>query len=71
MPIEIPLTLEEYLAVGDEGITEEPLTDEGIVRLVQGEPPVSDHESDKEEDPTTHFHLNRIYPRLGAVACNI
>lgn len=49
--IENPLTVDEYLAIGGKDITEKPLTDEDIIRLVQGEPPdTSDHESDEEED---------------------
>ena len=52
VPLENPLTLKDHLHIGDEDITVEPLTDEDINRLVQGEPPgISDHESDEELDP--------------------
>ena len=43
-------TLEEYLNIQDESITEEPMTDEDILRMVQGVTPACHKDSDSEDD---------------------
>ena len=49
--IENPLTVDEYLNIRDECLTEEPMTDEDIIELVLGETPsFNDRDSDDDEE---------------------
>ena len=63
-----PLTLDEYLNMQEENITEEPMTDEDIVRLIEGETPASNEDHDSENDseegppPIQPYSLSEAIP---------
>jgi len=45
-----PLALDEYLNLPEENVTEEPLTDEDIIRLVQGDSVSSEDQDNNDDD---------------------
>ena len=63
-----PLTLDEYLNMQEENITEEPMTDEDIVRLIEGDSPASNEDHDSENDseegppPIQPYSLSEAIP---------
>ena len=66
--IDNPCSLDEYINMPEENATEEPLTDEDIIRLVQGDTPVlnedqdSDDNSEEEPEVIEPYSLSEAIP---------